>query len=57
MEFLLNPLISKEEWNEFVAKNGGPSSREATKGRGKPQKGSPHHSSSWQAAKYSGEGE
>src|SRR3989338_3403699 len=23
MEFLLNPLIGKEEWNEFIAENGG----------------------------------
>lgn len=34
MEFLRNPLIKKEEWNEFVAENGDPSSREATKERG-----------------------
>ena len=34
MEFLLNPLVKKEEWNKFIAENGGPSSREDTKGHG-----------------------
>lgn len=34
MELLLNYPIKKEEWNRFVLENGGPSSREATKGRG-----------------------